>query len=132
MIYSLVYMIAKFRNQLPKTMVNKYENCVFNIEDKLLFKILNNQDTTDIALFNVYNLDLVNNSFGEIINNTRQKKLNDDLYNSIMFKGDDNLNSVDQLAALPGGVVGILDVNSLFNDVFKSYIPVNRSWTRHD
>jgi len=131
-IENVKYMIAKFRNQLPKTMVNKYENCVFNIEDKLLFKILNNQDTTDIALFNVYNLDLVNNSFGEIINNTRQKKLNDDLYNSIMFKGDDNLNSVDQLAALPGGVVGILDVNSLFNDVFKSYIPVNRSWTRHD
>ena len=131
-IESIKYMIAKFRNQLPKTMVSKYENCVFNIEDKLLFKILNNQDTTDVALFNVYNLDLVNNSFGEVINNTRQTNLNNDLYSSIMFSGVYDLNNANQLSTLPAGIVGVLDANSLFGDIFKQYVPATRSWTRHD
>jgi hypothetical protein len=131
-IESVKYMISKFRNQLPKNMITKYEECVFNIEDKLLFKILNNQDTTDVALFNVYNLDLVNNSFGEIINNTRQINVNSDLYNSIMFDGRMNLNATTPLSGLPAGVGGILDPNSLFSDVFKQYVPANRSWTRHD
>ena len=131
-IENVKYMISKFRNQLPKNMVNKYEACVFNIEDKLLFKILNNQDTMDVALFNVYNLELVNNSFGEIINNTRQANLNVSLYDSIMFNRLFDLSDTTELSTLPSGAGGVLDANSLFGDVFKQYVPNNRAWTRHD
>ena len=128
-IENVKYMIAKFRNQLPKNMVTKYEACVFNIEDKLLFKILNNQDTSDVALFNVYNLDLVNNSFGEIINNTRQIPIYNDLFESIMYVSADTNNA---LSTLPAGAGGYLDENSLFGDVFRTYLPSTRTWTRHD
>ncbi len=131
-IENIKYMISKFRNQLPKIMVSKYESCVFNIEDKLLFKILNNQDTTDVALFNVYNLELVNNSFGEIINNTRGLNLNNDLYNSIMFSEVYSFANADALSVVSAGVTNVTDQSALFNDVFKRYIPATRSWTRHD
>ncbi len=120
-IENVKYMISKFRNNFEKTIITNYEKILLEIEDKLLLKVLTNQDTTDDAIFSVCNFELLNNSFGEIINGTRQINLSTDLYQSIMFDNTDA--NTNDLATL--------NSNILFKDIFKVYNGQTRSCSAH-
>ncbi len=116
------YMISKFRNNFDKTIIARYEQILLEIEDKLFLKVLTNQDTTDDDVFSACNFELINNTFGEIINGTRHVNLSTDLYRTIMFNNNDrNTNPLS-----------VLKTNKLFNDIFRVYDAQQRTWRTHD
>lgn len=118
------YMLSKFRNQAPTTTIKKYETALLEIEDKLLLKVITNQDTTEDPLFAICNLEQINNSFGEIVNGTRRVNLHNDLYDSIMF-------DTRRLTTRPNVQLSTVyndPKHKIFKEVFKYYDGSLRVW----
>jgi hypothetical protein len=85
-IENIKYMISKFRSQLSESVIKKYEECLLNLEDKLLLKIMNSDDTNDDAKYDLYNFDYLNSTIAIILDDTKDDRLHPDLYNAIMYR----------------------------------------------
>ena len=84
-IENIKYMISKFRSQLSESVIKKYEECLLNLEDKLLLKIMNSDDTNDDAKYDLYNFDYLNSTIAIVLDDTKANSLHSDLYNAIMY-----------------------------------------------
>lgn len=126
-IENVKYMISKFRSQMSKNTIEKYEQCLLDIEDKLLLKILNNDENNDMAFFDICNFDYINNCITEVLDSTKSTLLGLDLYNSIMFKSTANIGFENKRLSSK-------KLNSaLFKDVFAQYQGGNkRLWVTLD
>lgn len=126
-IENVKYMISKFRSQMSKETIEKYERCLLDIEDKLLLKMLNNDENNDMAFFDICNFDYINNCITEVLDSTKDVPLGLALYNSIMFKSTAAI-------AFENKRLSSKKLNSaLFKDVFAQYQGGNkRLWVTLD
>lgn len=126
-IENVKYMISKFRSQMSKETIEKYERCLLDIEDKLLLKMLNNDENNDMAFFDICNFDYINNCITEVLDSTKGTPLGLALYNSIMFKSTAAI-------AFENKRLSSKKLNSaLFKDVFAQYQGGNkRLWVTLD
>jgi len=125
-IENIKYMISKFRSQLSSKIINQYENCLVEIEDILLIKMINNEDNNDIALFDLFNLDYLNKSIAFVLDSTKGENIGVSLYKTIMYNTKQKLNDKKTLS-------DIIPQSVLFKDVFIQYKGGNRnSWVTID
>jgi len=125
-IENIKYMISKFRSQIDSEIIKKHETCILDIEDKLLIKILNNDDNNNIAYFDICNMEFINNCIGEFLESTKEQKLQNDLYKVIMISDGVQLNSQKPLSDKKNS-------SALFKDVFAQYQGGNkRLWLTID
>lgn len=126
-IENIKYMISKFRSQMSKNTIEKYERCLLDIEDKLLLKILNNDENNDMAFFDICNFDYINNCITEVLDNTKNESLGLALYNCIMFRSLTDI-------MFDNKKLSSKKLNSaLFKDVFAQYQGGNkRLWVTLD
>lgn len=125
-IENIKYMISKFRSVLSESVIKKYEECLFNLEDKLLFKILNCDDNNEDAKYNLFNFDYLNSTIAIILDNSKNNVLQSDLYKAIMFRQTNKLNTA-QLSTKGTDM-------KIWDDIFSQYggarnkiwIPIHR------
>lgn len=110
-IENIKYMISKFRSQLSETIIKKYETCLLNLEDKLLLKIINSDDNNEDAKYDLYNFDYLNSSIAMVLDSTKDGNLVNDLYNAIMYRGQDK-STTNQLST---------KTMKIWHDVFAQY-----------
>lgn len=111
-IENIKYMISKFRSQLSEIVIKKYEECLLNLEDKLLLKIINCDDNNDEIKYDLYNFDYMNSTISFILENTKGVTLHPDLYKAIMFRTSNK--STEQ--ALSGK-----NNTKIWDDIFSQY-----------
>jgi len=125
-IENVKYMISKFRSQIDKSIVTTHEKCLLDIEDKLLLKILNNDENNDMAFFEICNLNYLNNCISQVLENTKATPLQNDLYKVIMISTESDMNNKTALKDKKFK-------SALFKDVFAQYQGGNkRLWLTID
>ena len=121
-IENVKYMISKFRNQISKVTMKKYEDRLFKIEDKLLIKMLKNENIDENSIYSVFNFDTMNNTMGNVGDiKLGAGSLFNDLYDSIMYKNDMSLINESSSSI----------TNLLMKDVFRTYDQSSKSWKPH-
>lgn len=124
-IESIKYMISKFRNQVSNTIISTSERLVSDIEDKLLFKIVYNQDTSLDNLFEIANFEFMNNSISEVLRLTFDDRISDDIYSSVITREK-------KIGAILTRFSTLANNNPLLSDAFKTYMNRDRRWVRMD
>jgi len=111
-IENIKYMISKFRSQLSEIVIKKYEECLLNLEDKLLLKIINCDDNNDEVKYDLYNFDYMNSTISFILEQTKDISLHSDLYKAIMFRTSNK--STEQLLSKKNNT-------KIWDDIFSQY-----------
>jgi hypothetical protein len=111
-IENIKYMVSKFRSQVSETVIKKYEECVLNLEDKLLLKMINCDDNNTEAKYDLYNFDYMNSTISFILKDANDAILHPDLYKAIMFRSNDK--SETQLLSGKNNM-------KIWDDIFSQY-----------
>lgn len=116
------YMLSKFRNQLDVNMIRAMERNITELEDKFLFKLIYNQDTHLRPMYEVLNMEFINNAIAAITTSTEAADVGPEFYRLLLNNENYNAHRFDHVAAN----------YSILADAMRTYNARERAWTRID
>lgn len=117
-INTVKYMLSKFRNNVPSTIVAPIEKKLNEIEDLFLVQILQNQNNSDNKLAEFINSEIVNNALL-----MTQKEMKTNILANTADIMTTLVNETDYISANE-----IINNNDLLKDVFSKYSAKDRQW----